>query len=110
MLEVLERIDEADDLFSATVSNGEFRIFKELEASSYIDGQIGPTAHDEPDTIVENVGFTSEGRLLMERLQKEKKEAGFLATTWRWLGPLVGWGGGIFATIAGAYLLKKLGL
>jgi len=35
MLDVLERIGEADDLFSATVSKSEFRIFKELEASSY---------------------------------------------------------------------------
>jgi len=110
MLDVLERIGEADDLFSATVSKSEFRIFKELEASSYIEDQIGPITHDEPDTVVEDVGFTSEGRLLMERLQKEKKEAGFLATTWRWLGPLVGWAGGIVATIAGSYVLKKLGL
>jgi hypothetical protein len=110
MLDVLERIGEADDLFSATVSKSEFRIFKELEASSYIEGQVGPITHDEPDTIIDGAGFTTEGRLLMERLRKEKKEAGFLATTWRWLGPLVGWAGGILATIAGAYILKKLSL
>lgn len=110
MLDVLERIDADDDSVSATVSKREFRIFKELEASSYIEGQIGPDSHDAPDTMVDGVGFTTEGRLLMERLRKEKKEAGFLATTWRWLGPLAGWTGGIAATIVGAYILKKIGL
>lgn len=109
-LAVLSLINGADDLFTDTLSIGDFRIFQELEASGYIVGQIGHDTHDAPRTMVEDVGFTTEGRLLMERLIQEKKEAGFLATTWRWLGPCVGWLFGIVATVAGAYLIKSLDL
>jgi len=50
--------------------------------------------------MVEDVGFTTEGRLLMERLKKEKKAAGFYATTWRWLGPIFGFmAGGVWQIV-----------
>ena len=75
MLDVLERIDADDDSLSATVLKSEFRIFKELKKSGYIEGQIGPKCHDDPKEVIRDVGFTTEGRLLMERLKREKKEA-----------------------------------
>lgn len=109
-LDILSRINGTDDLFTGTISIDDFRIFGELKASGYIVGQIGPDTHDAPRTMVEDVGFTTEGRLLMERLIQEKKDSGFWATTWRWLGPCIGWIFGIIAAVVGAYFIKQLGL
>jgi hypothetical protein len=72
-LSVLERIADAGEL-SEVVSNSEFRIFKELECSEYIVGQIGPDTHDAPETMLEDVALTTEGRLLMEQLRKAADE------------------------------------
>jgi hypothetical protein len=87
---ILERIAAAEDLLSEVASKSDFRIFKELEESHYITGHIGTETMREAKYSITQVGFTTEGRLLMERLQREKKEKGFWAITWRWVGPVIG--------------------
>jgi hypothetical protein len=109
-LSILERIAAADDSVSTTLSKSEFRIFRELEASGHIEGQIGPDTHDAPETMVEDVSITTEGRLLMERLLREKRAQSFWSVTWRWLGPALGFVAGIASPVVVAYLKKKWGL
>ena len=72
-LSTLERIADAGEL-SGVVSKSEFRIFKELEVSFYIVGQIGPDTHDATETMLEDVSLTTEGRLLMEQFRKAADE------------------------------------
>jgi hypothetical protein len=72
-LNTLEKIAEAGEL-SCVASKSEFLIFRELEVSNYIVGQIGPDTHDAPETMLEDVTITTQGRLLMERLRKSVDE------------------------------------
>jgi len=110
-LSILERIAAAEDsLSSTTLSKSEFRIFRELKASDYIEGQVGPDCHDDPDEMIREVGFTTEGRLLLERLRKEKKERSFWVVTWQWLGPVLGFVAGIASPVVVAYLKKRFGI
>lgn len=57
--------------YTATASKEEFSLFKELEANHYVVGQIGPDSHDAPETMIEAVRLTTNGRLLMEQLQRQ---------------------------------------
>ena len=74
-LDVLRRIGEGEYVEIRAAPVAEFQILRELKASDYIVGQIGPDSPGAPPTTVECVHFTTEGRLLWEKLAKETRQA-----------------------------------
>ena len=109
-LSVLERLDAAGSPLSEEVaSKRELFIFKEVECADYIVGAVGPESHDSPETMIAEVWFTTEGRLLMERLRRERKEASFWVKTWGWLGPVAGFVVGIVSQVVAEYLKGLIG-
>jgi hypothetical protein len=69
-LGLLRLIAMADGGFSTTLSKEEFAGFKRLEVSGYIFGQIGPSTHDDEETMVENVSLTASGEIALEKLEE----------------------------------------
>lgn len=74
-LGMLKMIEGERGGFSGELTEDQFGVMKELEASGYITGSIGPETHDDFDFAVSEVRLTTNGRLLMEELSARPSAA-----------------------------------
>ena len=109
-LPILDALSASPITDEQTLADDVFSIYRELHSQGFISGEIGPDHLSAPMTRIAGIRITASGRLFREQLIAAKRSAGFWATTWKWLGPVIGFVVGIGTPLLVRWLEQIIGL